>query len=164
MKISQAKARAAQNAALGFSVVELVVVITILAILAAVALPKYASFEATSRAAAVNSLSAIVSSAASSGRNAAVEQGVAGCPGSVTMLGQSLSFCYYYPGASAIDTMVNANSGDAANFTFTPGASNAVASTWQFTSAATPAGCAVSYTPPQAAGAAPSIASTTSGC
>ena len=148
----------------GFSVVELVVVITILAILAAVALPKYASFEATSRTAAVNSLAAIVSSAASSGRNAAVEQGVAGCPGTIALLGQSLTFCYYYPGASAIDAMVNANSPDTANFVYSAGGSNAAASTWQFTTATTPASCAVSYTPPQAVGLGPSIVATTSGC
>jgi len=148
----------------GFSVIELVVVITILAILAAVAIPKYASFEASSRSAAVNALAAIVGSAASTGRNAAVEQGIAGCPGAVTLLGQTLSFCYYYPDSSAINAMVNANSTDTANFSFAAGASNAVASTWQFSSASTPAACAVSYTPPQAAGSSPAIVAMTSGC
>jgi hypothetical protein len=82
---------------------------------------------------------------------------------SVTMEGNSVTLLYNYPDSSAtgIVTAVNTSSAD---FTGTAAATAAGTTTWTKTNAPTPANCAVSYTPPTAAGSTPTITTTTSGC
>ena len=145
----------------GFTLIELVVVITILGILAAFAIPRFISLDTTARAATVTGLAGTVRSAAALARGMSMATGNAA---SVTMEGNPVTLANNYPDASAagIANAINLSAGD---FNFTAGAPAATGTaTWQRVGATTPATCQVSYTPPAAAGAAPVIAAPTGGC
>lgn len=145
----------------GFTLIELVVVITILGILAAFAIPRFISLDATARSATVTGLAGTVRSSAALARGLSMATGNSA---SVTMEGSAVALANSYPDASAggIGNAINLSPGD---FNFTAGAPAATGTaTWQRVGAATPATCQVSYTPPAAAGAAPVVAVATAGC
>lgn len=141
----------------GFTLIELVVVITILGILAAFAVPRFASLEGQARLAATQALAGSVRSGASLAHALWLAQGD---PSSVavTMEGAAITITNGYPDGPTIDdTLV-----EYAGFLLTAAGANAV-----FTKA-TPAGvaipnCFVTYAPAPANGA-PSVTSTVSGC
>ena len=146
----------------GFTLIELVVVITILGILAAFAVPRFISLETQARTATINSLAGSVKSAASLARGMSMATANAS---SVTMEGNTVSLSNNYPdsGAGGIGNALSTIS--SSDFTFTPGATvTSSAATWSKVGATTPANCAVSYTPASAAGASPVVAVTVSGC
>ena len=139
---------------------ELVVVITILGILAAFAIPRFITLDSTARIATINGLAGTVKSAAALARGMSM---ASNNTVSVTMEGQVVNLANNYPdaGATGIANAINITGGD---FTFAAGAPAATGTaTWQRTGAPTPATCQVSYTPP-AAGATPVIAVATAGC
>ena len=145
----------------GFTLIELVVVITILGILAAFAIPRFISLDTTARAATVTGLAGTIRSAASLARGMSMATGNAA---SVTMEGNAVTLANNYPDASGagIDKAINYSNGD---FTFAPGVSAAAGTaTYQRVGASVPATCQVSYTPPAVAGAAPVILALISGC
>jgi len=155
-----------QSNAGGFTLIELVVVITILGILAAFAVPKFIALDQQARTAAINGLGGSVNSAAALARGLAMATGVNGATGSVAMEGSTVTLSYNYPDSSATGIAnaltVNSASG-AGGFSFAPGAGTAPA-VWTMNGAPTPNNCSVTYTPAGAAGSAPTVLVVTTGC
>ena len=145
----------------GFTLIELVVVITILGILAAFAVPKFIALDGQARAATINGLAGSVRSAAALARGLSM---ATGSNASVSMEGTTVNLVNSYPDSSltGIAAALNLSPGD---FTFAAGPTAATGpATWTKVGATTPASCVVNYTPPAAAGAAPVISSVTGGC
>ena len=159
----------------GFTIIELVIVITIIAILAAIALPKYVTMQADARLAKMNAIRGALSSAAALAR-ARCELDLVATPvgtctavgGTANMDGTAIAMVNRYP--QALTTA--AGNGILAAINMTPGATIATARDGVFATgggaaagsiltitpvgATTPASCTITYTSP-AAGAAPAI-------
>jgi MSHA pilin protein MshA len=134
----------------GFTLIELVVVITILGVLSAFAVPRFVALQANARAAAVESLSGALRSASALTHSMWRING-----GPVSMEGATIAMTNGYPDYSNIDDTLLDSSG----FSYDP-------LTGQFskegsTSAAT---CSVTYTPPASLGEVPSIILDVSDC
>ncbi len=144
----------------GFTLIELVVVITILGILAAFAIPKFIALDTQARTATVNALAGTVRSSAALARSLAQAGGIAQ-NGVVVMEGANVQLLNFYPDSPAggIVNAINVST----DFTYVPGASGA-AGTWTRVGAPTPATCTVAYLPATAGGAAPQVTATVSGC
>ncbi len=147
----------------GFTLIELVVVITILGILAAFAVPKFVALDSQARTATISGLAGSVKSAASLARSLAM---ASGNPASVPMEGAAapVTLLNNYPDSTAagIAAGVNSNNGANGDFPFRAGA-GAGAATWTKNGAPTPATCSVSYTP-AAVGSTPTVTTSTGGC
>ncbi len=136
----------------GFTLIELVVVITILGILAAFAIPRFASLENQARIAAVQGMAGSLRSGASLAHALWLAQGNPGST-SVTMEGQTITITNGYPNVATIQNTIV----DTAGFVMTT-----VSGARRFTKTAangtTPiAGCFVTYQPPPAANTAPTV-------
>jgi MSHA pilin protein MshA len=132
----------------GFTLIELVVVITILGILAAFAIPKFVALDQQARFATVTGLGGSVKSAAALARSMSM---ATGNTATVTMEGSPVALQNNYPDAiTGIAAAVNTNVSD---FTYVAG-TVATAAVW--TKVGAPATCTVSYTA-AAAGAAPTV-------
>jgi MSHA pilin protein MshA len=142
----------------GFTLIELVVVITILGILAAFAVPRFASLEGQARTAAVQSLGGSVRSGAALSHALWLAQGN---PASVavTMEGAVITMANGYPNAATIQQTL----ADVTGFAVTTPAGTAVF-TKQTPGGVSIANCLVTYTPPAAANTAPTVTTTTGGC
>ena len=144
----------------GFTLIELIVVITILGILAAFAVPKFIALDTQARTATIQGLAGSVRSAAALARGLSMATGSAA---SVTMEGSTVNLVNSYPDSSAtgIAATINTSAGD---FTFTAGATASTGpATWTKVGAPTPASCVVNYTP-AAANGTPTITSVVTGC
>ena len=142
----------------GFTLIELVVVITILGILAAFAVPRFASLEGQARLASTQALAGSIRSGASLAHALWLAEGDPGS-NNVTMEGQAIAMNFGYPTAASIgNTLVEYTgfeldtSGGPAVFTKEAPDGDPITN------------CYVTYTPPAAANGAPQVVATTGGC
>jgi MSHA pilin protein MshA len=131
--------------------IELVVVITILGILAAFAIPRFASLEGQARIAAVQGMAGSLRSGASLAHALWLAEGNPAST-TVTMEGQAITITRGYPNAATIQNTIV----DTAGFAMTTVGGNR-----RFTKTSannTPiAACYVTYQPPPAANTAPAV-------
>jgi MSHA pilin protein MshA len=141
----------------GFTLIELVVVITILGILAAFAIPKFIALDSLARSSTVTALAGSVKSAAALARSLEMANGGTATT-SVTMEGATVTMANFYPDLTGIALAINMSGTD---FTYVP-----ATGVWNRNNAAGTAiaNCTVTYTPTVVVGAVPTVGSVTSGC
>lgn len=152
----------------GFTLIELIVVITIIGILAAVALPRFISAQRDARIAKTQAFYGSIRSAAALAK-ARCELDLVATPvgtctstaGTANMDGTAVAMVNRYPAATTAGILAAAQI-DAVNDGVTVVAGNPVLI--RMTGATTPANCQVSYTAAAAVGSAPIITVVTTGC
>lgn len=152
----------------GFTLIELIVVITIIGILAAVALPRFINAQRDARIAKAQAFYGSIRSAAALAK-ARCELDLVATPagtctsagGTANMDGTAVTMVNRYPAATAAGIIAAAQI-DTANDGVTVVAGNPVVI--QMTGATTLAQCQVSYTAAAAVGSAPTITITTTDC
>jgi MSHA pilin protein MshA len=134
----------------GFTLIELIVVITILAILAAVALPKFAALQADARIAKINGALGSIKAGAVLAHSVQLTQQLAPAT-PVVMEGVTINMANGYPTAASIAAAAGISSPD-----FSVGAVTVVAGVNQIVIATDPShpNCSVTYSE-AAAGASP---------
>ena len=136
------------KAARGFALIELVVVIVILGILAAFAVPRFMGLERQARISSIQALNGSVRSAAALAHSVWLVDGTA--PTTITVEGTSVAITNGYPSAAAITSTIQDTTG------FTPTEAGGVM-TFTRVGAPTPANCSFTYAPPASANGAPVI-------
>jgi len=146
---------------LGFTLIELVVVIVILGILAAFAAPKFISLEGDARTSSINGLAGAIKSSTSLVHSLAVAKNQTGGSGKVAVEGVSVELANGYPAATA-DGLIKALDINANDYSVTHGRGT---STFTITGYTPSSGsCNIVYTSARSSQTPPTIALTTTGC
>jgi len=136
----------------GFTLIELVVVITILGILAAFAVPRFINMQARARAASIESLQGALRSSSALTHSMWM---VNGQPPTIPVEGATITMVNGYPNLTTIiDTLM-----DSSGFTY-----NSLTGEFVKSGATTGATCSVTYTPPATLGDPPAITYDVSNC
>ena len=131
----------------GFTLVELIVVIVILGILAAVALPKFMGLEREARIAAVRSMGGTMLSAANMAHGVCQARNCTNGGAGIDIGGQQIVFVNGYPNNASIDLLLQSYEGFTTN----------AAGNRMTKAGGASANCWVQYNQPTAAGRAPTI-------
>jgi MSHA pilin protein MshA len=134
----------------GFTLVELVVVITILGILAAFAVPRFLALDGKAREAALDGLAGSLRSSAALTHSLYI---ATNNTSPVPMDGASIVMVFGYPNLATIDDTL----ADTSGFTYVP-------ATGVFSKTGVASNCTVTYAEAAALGAAPTITVVKSGC
>jgi MSHA pilin protein MshA len=153
--------------AAGFTLIELIIVITVIGILAAVALPRFINMQHDARVSKAQAIYGAIKSAASLAKARCeldLAQGTAGqCTstgGQANMEGLNIVMVNRYPAATAVGIDLAAQVSSAEGLVIT-GTNPRV---FQITGASTLATCQVAYTEASAPGNAPTIVVDVTGC
>jgi len=130
----------------GFTLIELVVVIIILGILAATAMPRFLNIQAEARTSSLQAAFGAVRAAAAISHSGYLAQGLAP-NGDVNLDGQDVRLCNGYPNAAEIDIAASINQGGAQDYVLVEGdATGGSVTTITAVNAAIPATCVITYT------------------